>query len=133
MPSWKTPDAEQLPPGLLKRSCEMQLRAAQLGFDWPDVDPVWEKLEEEITELREAAASASQQDRVHELGDVLFSVVNLARFLNVDPEQALDEANRRFSSRLEGVQRQLDTAGRRWDECSLDQLESLWQQAKAAE
>lgn len=133
MPSWKEPAAEAMLPGLLRRAHALQAEAAKLGFDWPEAGPVWDKLDEELEELREAAATSSQQHTVHELGDVLFSVVNLARFLNVDPEQALEEANQRFCGRLDGIQQLLDAAGRGWDDCSLDELESYWQQAKRAQ
>ena len=133
MPSWKTRPAESLPPGLLARALSLQAEAAKLGFDWPDIAPVWAKLGEEITELREAAAEGNPAAIAHELGDVLFSVVNLARFLGVDTEQALIDANQRFCARLDGIQRALDAAARDWDECTLVELEAYWQQAKRAE
>ncbi len=131
MPSWKTPVAEA--DGVLLRAHALQVEAARLGFDWPDQQPVWAKLDEEIAELREAAANGSANARTHELGDVLFSVVNLARFLGVDAEQAMAQANQRFCSRLDGIQSALDAAGRDWADCSLEELESFWQQAKRAE
>lgn len=108
----------------------VQQRAVSLGFDWPDIAPVWDKLEEELAELQAAARSGKTGEIQHELGDVLFSVVNLARFLGVDAQQTMQLANARFNSRLSGVQRLLDQSGRRWDQCTLQELEALWQQVK---
>ncbi len=114
----------------LQTAIQLQRDAAQLGFDWPDAEPVWDKLAEEVAELREAATSGDAKHIAHELGDVLFSVVNLARFLDVDPTQSMGAANARFSQRLQGIQKALDVQGRSWDDCSLEELEALWQQAK---
>lgn len=133
MPNWTTPTAEAATPGVLSHAHALQVEAAKLGFDWPDQQPVWAKLDEEIAELREAAVSGDAAALTHELGDVLFSVLNLARFLGVDAEQAMAQANQRFCSRLEGIQSALDAAGRDWADCSLDELEGFWQQAKLAE
>ena len=132
---------EGLPPGLpaLLAAQVMQEKAAAVGFDWPDVSGVVDKVREEIEEL----IAELPEDRpplpepsaelVHEVGDVLFSVVNLARHLGVVPEDALREANGRFRSRFQHVERRCDEQGLVMDETSLDELEALWQEAKSRE
>lgn len=127
MPRWT---AEGLPPDPLERAAAIQDRASELGFDWPEAAPVWDKIAEELQELREAIAGGQEAQIRHEWGDVLFALINLARFLPIEPQQALEEVNQRFDSRLQGVQALLDAAGLDWDACSLDQLEELWQKAK---
>lgn len=105
-------------------------RAVEQGFDWPDVDGVLDKLREEAEEL--AAARASGQDAAieHEIGDLLFPLVNLARKLKVDPEQALRKTTGRFRTRYAHVERRVKTKG---GAATLDEMEAFWQEAKAAE
>jgi MazG family protein len=105
-------------------------KAAGVGFDWPDVNGVYAKLDEEIAELKAAAHPESVED---ELGDLLFVVVNLARFLKVDPEQALRRANRKFRRRFGEVEARMTEQGRTWAESSLDEMEAWWQEAKRQE
>ncbi len=110
---------------------KIQQRAAHSGFDWPDIQPVLEKCDEEQQELHAAIASGDPQHILEELGDVLFTYVNLARHLGVDPEQALLRSNRKFMQRFHQVeqlakQQQLDLHA-----LSLEQLDRLWQQSKA--
>jgi tetrapyrrole methylase family protein/MazG family protein len=114
----------------LAQAHEMQDRAARIGFDWPAWQGVMEKLSEEIGELRSASESP---ERERELGDLLFSLVNAARWLNVDPESALRGANARFRSRFEAMSRAARLAGRRLKEMSLEELDDLWNQAKVQE
>lgn len=108
-------------------------KAAQVGFEWPSVGGVIEKLQEEAVELAEARKKASHEEMEYELGDLLFTVVNLARFLKVDPEQALRKTNARFRSRFGYVEREIAAAGETLAESSLDRMEELWQRAKIEE
>jgi MazG family protein len=105
-------------------------KAANLGFDWPDVGGALAKLQEEAAELAKASESRDPQHVEHELGDLLFTVVNLARFLKVEPEQALRKSSARFRSRFAYVERQVAESGKPFAETSLDQMEGFWQEAK---
>jgi len=119
-------------PGLpaLTRAAKLQRRAARVGFDWPDADPVLDKLEEEIAELCDAM-SGDNHDRIEdELGDLLFTVVNLARKLEHDPEQALRRACRKFERRFRRVETLLAEDGKPPGSASLDEMEAKWQWAK---
>lgn len=106
---------------------QISSRAAQQGFDWPDVSGVLAKLDEERNEL---AACTTQEEREEELGDMLFTLVNLARFMKVDPEQALRRTNAKFRRRFGHVEQQLAARGRTLPESSLEEMETLWQEAK---
>jgi ATP diphosphatase len=108
----------------LKRAEKLQRRAARIGFDWPDISGPRAKIDEELAEI-ESAESA--EERVAELGDLLFSVVNYARHLDIDPEAALREAAARFEKRFRKVEAMAD---RPLDSMNIVELESLWQQAK---
>ena len=110
----------------LKRAEKLQRRAARIGFDWPDVSGPRAKIHEELAEID---AAETQEQRSDEVGDLLFSVVNLARHLNVDPETALREAAARFEKRFRKVE---SLADRPLDGMSIDELEALWQSAKRA-
>ena len=115
----------------LVRAQKMQRRAARVGFDWDEINEVLARLEEEVAELREAIASQESRQRQHEeLGDIMFSCVNLARFLDADAEQVLRHANNKFARRFREVERLASAAGRKLGDCSLDELEAFWQQAK---
>jgi XTP/dITP diphosphohydrolase len=102
-------------------------KVAALGFEWPDLESVWAKFDEELEELKQAIRHESPQRQGEELGDVMFTLVNLARWLEVNPEGALRETNQRFLARMELVEA---LAGRPLADHSLEELESLWQQAK---
>lgn len=106
---------------------QISSRAAQQGFDWPDVSEVFAKLDEERAEL---AASENQDQREDELGDMLFTMVNLARFMKVDPEQALRRTNTKFRNRFGYVEDRLKQRGSTFATTSLTEMESLWQEAK---
>jgi MazG family protein len=125
----------EVPLGLpaLTRSAKLQRRAARVGFDWPEVGPVLAKLEEEIAEVRAELAAGAPERLEDEIGDLLFAAVNLARHLGVDGETALRQANRKFERRFRAVEAALRTAGRDLESASLDEMEALWQTAKAAE
>ena len=103
-------------------------KASATGFDWPDSTGVLEKIQEEAQELARAETGQSSEDIEHELGDLLFTVVNLARFLKVDPEQALRKTNARFRRRFAYVER--GTVG---EQVELKRMEELWQEAKRLE
>src|SRR4051794_4954713 len=108
----------------LRRAEKLQRRAARVGFDWPDISGPRAKILEELNEL-DAAESA--EEREAELGDLLFSVVNYARHLDIDPETALREASRRFERRFRRVE---EIADKPWKDMNIDELEALWQRAK---
>jgi MazG family protein len=108
-------------------------KAAGLGFDWPDIGGVLAKVREEAEELTSASASADQRHVEHEVGDLLFTVVNLARHLRVDPEQALRKSNARFRARFAYVERGVAASGTTFDETPLEKMEELWQDAKTLE
>ena len=121
-------------PGLpaLTRAAKLQRRAARVGFDWPAVAPVFEKIDEEIAELRKAMDEGA--DRIEdELGDLLFAVVNLARKLEHDPEQALRRACRKFERRFRRIETLLAEDGKQPGSASLDEMEAKWQWAKGEE
>ena len=110
---------------------KLQKRAAHHGFDWPDIGPVFSKLDEEIGELRREIPLQDNQQRIaDEMGDVLFACVNIARHLNVDPELALRACNRRFMSRFSNMEKLLHQDGKIVDSSSLEELEQYWQKSK---
>ena len=116
----------------LKRAQKIQEKAAQVGFDWPDPEPVYAKVEEEIAELRETV-NDSRDRQEDELGDLLFAVVNLARHHGLDAEQALLRAGDKFKRRFLSIEESLASVGRSPSEASLEEMETLWQHAKAQE
>jgi tetrapyrrole methylase family protein / MazG family protein len=116
-------------PALVEAS-QISSRAAGAGFDWPDIDQVFDKLREELAELDSARAAASPKEIEGEIGDILFVVVNLARFLKVDPEQALRATNTKFRTRFAHVEQGLAGAGKMLKDATLEEMEQLWQQAK---
>ncbi len=107
-------------------------KASRVGFDWPSLDGVQEKLQEELGELSEALETGAQDPIAHELGDVLFSIVNLSRFLKVNPEEALRRANLRFTARFQHLERALHREGLRPEEVGLEELDRRWDAAKRA-
>jgi nucleoside triphosphate diphosphatase len=109
----------------LKRAEKIQRRAARIGFDWPDVEGPRQKIDEEMGEIERAETDA---ERAAELGDLLFAVVNYARHLDINPETALREATARFESRFRKVE---ELADKPLSDMNIDQLEALWQRAKA--
>jgi MazG family protein len=106
-------------------------RASRVGFDWPNIEEVFAKLDEERAEFAEARERGTQEQIEDELGDLLFSVVNLARFVKVDPEQALRKTNAKFRQRFGHVERRLAAQGREVAGTSIEELEALWQEAKS--
>jgi MazG family protein len=121
----------------LMEAHQLTTKAARVGFDWEKVEDIFEKLQEEIDELRAAIAShvESESEADHtrvreELGDLLFVVTNIARHLKVEPEAALKLTNRKFRRRFGYIERSLGERGRKFEATTLDELESLWQEAK---
>jgi MazG family protein len=116
----------------LMRAEKLTKRAARINFDWPTPEPVLEKLEEELAELKQARASGDQEHIAEEMGDILFVMANLARKLKVDPEEALRRANAKFTRRFQFIERKLAGQGRTGPQ-PLDDMEALWLEAKRAE
>jgi uncharacterized protein YabN with tetrapyrrole methylase and pyrophosphatase domain len=142
-------------PSLLEAS-KLRSRAAQAGFDWPNIDGLFDKLQEETEELRQelkefpapgprpqgrgvagsgrTVVTESLQGRLEdEVGDLFFVLVNIARYLSVDPESALRKSNRKFKRRFQWMEERLRESGRVADQASMEELESLWQRAKGQE
>ena len=124
----------------LMEAHQISTKVARVGFDWTQIKDIFEKLQEEVDELREAikthADSNEEADHDHvreEIGDLLFVITNIARRLNVEPEAALKLSNRKFRRRFLSIERALQERGRSFQETSLEQLESLWQAAKQGE
>jgi MazG family protein len=126
----------------LMESHQLAVKAARVGFDWPNVEGIFDKLQEEIEELRAAIKEHAESGpdsetgaaRVREeVGDILFAVANLARRLEVEPEAALKLTNRKFRRRFRHVERGLAALGRTPDEATLEEMEELWQEAKSRE
>ena len=117
----------------LTRALKLQKRAAQVGFDWPGIEGVLTKIEEEVGELREAIAGGDLEHAREELGDLLFACVNASRHLKQDPEAALRQCNRKFERRFGAVESSLKAAGKQPADASLEELDRLWDAAKEAE
>jgi ATP diphosphatase len=114
----------------LTRAVKLQKRAARVGFDWPDVEQVLDKICEEIDELKAAESAAHRHE---EFGDVMFVMANLARHLNIDPEQALRDANQKFTRRFNGIEDKLQQDGRTPPQSDLAEMDALWNAVKQEE
>ncbi|MCB1336319.1 MAG: nucleoside triphosphate pyrophosphohydrolase [Maritimibacter sp.] len=119
-------------PALL-RAYKLQKRAARVGFDWPDIAQVLDKVVEEAHEIVEARATASHDELTEEIGDLLFVLANFARHLGVEPEAALRQANAKFIRRFAAVEAGLAARGQRPEDSTLAEMDALWDAAKAAE
>ncbi|THF74490.1 bifunctional methyltransferase/pyrophosphohydrolase YabN [Cohnella fermenti] len=117
----------------LPRSFKLQKKAASVGFDWPDLSGALAKVEEELAELKQSVSGESKDRQKEELGDLLFAVVNVSRFIKSDPEEALANTNRKFVSRFQYIEEQLRIRDRSFDETDLTEMEEWWQQAKGRE
>ena len=127
-------DGVALPLPAPMRAEKLQKRAARVGFDWPETEPVFEKIAEEISEIHEVIGHGGNPDELtDEVGDLLFACVNLARHLSVDPEVALRRGNDKFERRFRRIEANLRDAGKSPEDCSLEELENHWLAAKAAE
>lgn len=114
----------------LSRSQKIQTRAARVGFDWERTEQVLDKVEEELEETKEAIAAGDTGQQRHEIGDLLFAVVNLARFCGVDADDALNGTITRFIGRFREIEARIKSDGRSMKDCTLDELEEYWQEAK---
>jgi tetrapyrrole methylase family protein / MazG family protein len=119
-------------PALLKAS-RLTEKAARVGFDWRRTEDVFEKLGEEIAEVHQAIAAGDKEQVHDEIGDLLFTIANIARKLDVNAEEALQSANRKFTRRFEMMERSVHESGRNLDQLPLEEMDALWDEAKAAE
>ncbi|SHF63249.1 ATP diphosphatase [Modicisalibacter ilicicola DSM 19980] len=124
-----------IPPGLpaLTRAAKLTRRASRVGFDWPDTDGVMAKIREELGEVEEALVAGDEEHLHDEVGDLLFAVVNLARRLKIDPEQALRATNGKFERRFAHVEQGLASSGRTFEEVDLAEMDRHWNDAKRLE
>ena len=114
----------------LERARRMSQRVSRVGFDWPDVEAVWEKVEEELSELKEANRGRSREAVEEELGDLLFTLVNWARFKGLSAEEALRKANRRFAKRFGRVELELGRRGKTLEGSTLEEMDCIWNKVK---
>jgi len=123
---------EGVPNGLpaLIKAQRMQEKAAGVGFDWEHKTQVWGKFEEELKELNQALDSKKEDEIEDEFGDVLFSLINYARFIKVNPETALERTNKKFIKRFQYIESQAKKAKRSIEQLTLEEMEAFWQEAK---
>lgn len=117
----------------IRRAQKLQVEAARVGFDWEEVGQVLEKIEEELSEIREAIDRNNAEDMASESGDLLFAVVNLVRFLGLDAADAMDLAIAKFIRRFKVVEQKVAAEKKQFSDCNLDELEGYWQDAKRSE
>lgn len=115
------------------RALKIQEKVRKVGFDWEKPEDCMAKMDEEVAEFKEAFAEGGREKMEHELGDVLFSVINMARFCKVNPDEALRKANDRFVKRFTHIEKQLKKQGSSCEEATLEEMENLWIQAKGLE
>jgi tetrapyrrole methylase family protein/MazG family protein len=116
----------------LIRAYELQKKAAKVGFDWQEIGPALEKVKEELQEFENELNESNEQSILakREFGDLLFAFVNVARFLNIHPEEALFETNEKFIRRFRFVEEKVEQSGRKFEEHSLEELDHYWDEAK---
>jgi tetrapyrrole methylase family protein / MazG family protein len=119
-------------PALYKAN-QMTAKASRVGFDWPDLEGILAKIDEETDELRLAHASLDTQAMADEVGDLLFVAVNAARFIGIDPDSALRRSNRKFERRFRYVESRIKKQGRRMQDATLQEMDALWEEAKESE
>lgn len=112
-------------PSMIKAS-RMQDKAAQVGFDWPQKEQVWEKVEEELNEFKDAHGSKKEE----EFGDLIFSLINYARWLKINPDDALEATNRKFKYRFESIEQYAKENSIKMEEMTLSEMDEVWEQAK---
>lgn len=122
---------KSLPP--LLRAHQIQARASRVGFDWKQSEPVFEKVEEELKELREAVEENDPKKIENELGDLLFSIVNYARFMKINPEDAMRKTIKKFTTRFQKIELEAKKEGKAIESLSLDEMNALWDWAKSNE
>ena len=131
----KTSTLEGVPKALssLLRAYRIQQKAAAVGFDWPAAEPVWDKIREEIDELRQAADSGNPDQLEEEFGDLLFSLVNVSRFLEVNPEDAMRRAIEKFVARFSQLEKEFAGQNRELNEATLEEMDAVWEKIKGKE
>ena len=117
----------------LVRAQRLQQKASYAGFDWDKVEQVWEKIHEEILELKEAQLSNNKKHIEEEIGDVIFAVVNLARFLDISAENSLRKTNKKFINRFKKVEEGIKEQGKEIDDATLEEMDAIWNEAKRNE
>lgn len=117
----------------LTEALKLQEQAARVGFDWSQPEPILDKIEEEVAELREALASGKPEKVADELGDLIFALVNIGRHVKSDPETALRGTNTKFRRRFNYIEENIKANNERLEDAGLDRMEALWQAAKAIE
>lgn len=117
----------------LTRAVKLQAKAARVGFDWPDLRPVLDKVHEELQELQEAVDGGTRDEQEAEFGDLLFVMANVARHLKIDPEAALRRANQKFTRRFERIEDRLAELGRTPQDSNLEEMDKLWDEVKREE
>src|SRR5215831_1871334 len=137
----RTPEQRSLLEGIpsklpaIHEAHQISSRAARVGFDWPDIEGIFDKLQEEMSELKDALADQAgdkRRERLEdEIGDMLFVMVNIARYLKIDSESALKRANRKFKTRFRYMEGELAKQGKSLEETPLEEMEALWQKAKS--
>ncbi|OGL43270.1 MAG: nucleoside triphosphate pyrophosphohydrolase [Candidatus Schekmanbacteria bacterium GWA2_38_11] len=131
----KKSSLERIPKTLpaLLYALRLQDKASRVGFDWKSVEEVYEKLKEEISEFHKAFASGIKEELEEEIGDLFFTLVNISRFLAINPEEALKKSSKKFISRFQFIEREVGKSGKNIESFSLDELEKLWEKAKFKE
>lgn len=119
-------------PALVK-AMRLQEKAKQTGFEWDNTEQVWDKVKEEVNELEEAVNSGNVNDMEDEFGDVMFSLVNYSRFLNIDAENALERTNKKFQRRFQAMEVLALEQGRTLNDMNLTEMDTLWNKVKATE
>ena len=137
----RTPEQRSLLEGIpsklpaIHEAHQISSRAARVGFDWPDIEGIFDKLQEEVRELKDVISSVENEPQhvrlEDEIGDMLFVMVNIARYLKIDSESALKRANRKFKARFRYMENELAKQGKSLEETSLEEMEALWQKAKS--
>ncbi|MCJ8520579.1 ATP diphosphatase [Pseudorhizobium tarimense] len=117
----------------LTEALKLQQRAAKVGFDWSEAEPILDKIEEEIGELREALRGGQKDKMKDELGDLIFALVNIGRHVDADPEDALRGTNTKFRRRFRHIETELQKSGETLEAATLERMEELWQAAKLGE
>ena len=114
----------------LVRAQRLQQKASYAGFDWDEVEQVWDKVHEEIQELKDAQSNEAKDHIAEEIGDVLFAVVNLSRYLDIPAEDALRKTNQKFTSRFSKVEEGIKAQGKELEDATLEEMDAIWEMAK---
>ncbi len=114
----------------LVRAQRLQQKAAYVGFDWEEVDQVWQKVHEEMDELKSAESQGIRKEIEEEAGDLFFAIVNLCRFFDIPAEDALRKANKKFTRRFQLVEKELKNQGKKIEEATLEEMDEIWERVK---